>query len=370
MPHERVRFAHPGPLTATEAQALGEACQRVIDSDSYILGPEVATFEERWAGFLGAAGAVGVASGLDALEVSLRALDVGPGDEVIVPAMSAMATALAVHRAGAVPVFCDISAATALIDLDQLDLLVTQRTRAVIPVHLYGRAVDMPRLCAWAHDRSLLVVEDVAQAHGARVGGRCVGTWGEAGAFSFYPTKNLGALGDAGALVSMDQSLLETARSLRNYGQRAQYDHALLGLNSRLDEMQAAILSSRLPGLEAHTKFRQKVAQAYFTQIENTHVELMESPEDPDTYVAHIFAVRVGNREHFIRHMSDAGIDCLIHYPIPLPDQPAASPWLQRAPEIPTARRHASTCVSLPCRPGLSEQAVQRVIDATNAYRP
>lgn len=369
MTDDRVRFAHPGPADPAEARGLSEACQRVVDSNSYILGPEVSAFEASWAAFLGAAGAVGVANGLDAIEIGLRALGVGPGDEVIVPAMSAMATALGVHRAGAMPVFGDIDEETALLDLDLLDGLLTPRTRAVVPVHLYGRALDMPRLDAWAVERGLVVVEDVAQAHGASIAGRRVGTWGDAGAFSFYPTKNLGALGDGGAVVSMEPTVVESAKALRNYGQVSQYQHQVLGLNSRLDEIQAAILSVRLLLLEANTRARQEVASRYFAQLSNPHVRLLSQPAERDSYVAHLFVVRTDDRNSFLHHMSEAGIECLIHYPVALPDQPAAQSWIAPGTYTPVARAHAATCVSLPCRPGLTGNDIERVIVAVNEYR-
>ncbi len=366
----RIPFAQPGPADANEQRALEEACQRVIASNSYILGPEVARFEEEWANSTGAAGAVGVASGLDALEIPLRALGIGVGDEVIVPAMSAMATALAVARCGATPIFCDVTEDTALIDLAHADTLVTERTRAVVPVHLYGRAVDMPAVVAWSEKRGLAIVEDAAQAHGARVGGRAVGTWGQASAFSFYPTKNLGALGDAGAITSNEESLLEMAQVLRNYGQRGLYNHEVVGLNSRLDEMQAAILRARLPLLAHRTAARQAVAACYFDEIRNPDVRLLARPETAEEYVAHLFVIVVDDREDFMTFMDASGVDCLIHYPRALPDQPAAITWGSLGADAPVARRHSAGCVSLPCRPDMTDSDVDRIVSTVNRYRP
>lgn len=370
MSSDLVRFADPGPLDAPEAAAIEEACRRVVESRRYILGTEVATFEMSWASFSEAAGAVGVANGLDAIEIGLRALGVGPGDEVVVPAMSAMATALSVIRAGAIPVFCDIDPTTGLIDMHKAESVMTPRTRAVVPVHLYGRAVDMARMCDLARSRDLVVVEDAAQAHGARFSGRTLGTWGHAGAFSFYPTKNLGALGDAGALVSNDPAVLNTARELRNYGQREQYEHERLGFNSRLDELQAAILSARLPLLAERTAERQRVACRYFSEITNPHVAMLAIPEDIQSYVAHLFVVRVDDRRSFVSHMQSAGVECLVHYPRALPDQPAAAAWVGPNERFVSARRHAETCVSIPCRPGLKADEVSRVVAAANEYKP
>lgn len=370
MPDERIRFAHPGPRSVPESQALGAACQRVIDSNSYILGAEVQKFENAWAQFVGAPASVGVASGLDALEIGLVAVGIEPGDEVIVPAISAMASALAVHRAGATPVFCDVDQDTALMNGEHARSLVTDRTRAILPVHLYGRAVDMPSVNAWAQALGLKVVEDAAQAHGAMIRGRNVGTWGDASGFSFYPTKNLGAAGDAGAVVSLSLETLEKARALRNYGQVSQYEHEWLGMNSRLDEMQAAILSVRLRELAANTAERQLIAGRYFAEIRNEHVTLMLRPTETASYVAHLFVVRTAQRGAFIRHMETLGIECLVHYPRALPDQTASQPWNVAHADTPVARSHAATCVSLPCRPGLTSQEIDRVIEATNAYRP
>ncbi len=368
MSTKRIQFAAPGPLDGDEESALREAAARVIRSDWYVLGPEVLEFEESWTSYVGATGSIGVASGLDALEISLRSLGVGSGDEVIVPAVSAMATALAVARAGAQPVFCDIVESTALLDIAHADSLISSRTKAVIPVHLYGRAVDMPTLCEWANRRGLFVIEDAAQAHGAAIGSRRVGTWGDLAAFSFYPTKNLGALGDAGAITSRDALHLDQARVLRNYGQRGQYNHELLGLNSRLDELQAALLSVRLRYLDARNSERQEVAKRYFSEINANVVTCLSAPLSWDSYVAHLFVVRTAERQRFLEHMNRVGIDCLVHYPVALPDQPVSTEMSWKSDEFPNARRHAASCVSLPCRPGLSDSDVQRIIEAVNGF--
>jgi dTDP-4-amino-4,6-dideoxygalactose transaminase len=368
MPSDRIDFAVPGPISVAQSQAMQAACARVIASGRYILGEEVASFETEWAAFVGAPSAVGVANGLDALEIAMRALGVRSGDEVIVPAVSAMATVLAVLRTGAVPVFCDVTQTTALMDLEQLPKLVTSRTRAVIPVHLYGRTVDMQWVVDWADCVNIAVVEDAAQAHGAAWQEQSIGTWGDASAFSFYPTKNLGALGDAGAVTSRREDVLEAARSLRNYGQRSQYDHVDVGMNSRLDEIQAAILRTRLPGLQEATRDRQRIAGRYFTDIENHEVQLPDPPVERDNFVAHLFVVNVSDRASFIHHMGDRGVDCLVHYPKALLDQPALTSMTTANTDLPVARRHVETCVSIPCRPGLDESDVDRVIDAVNAY--
>ena len=368
MPNARIDFAIPGPISDAQSTAIEAACVRVINSGRYVLADEVAAFEKDWAAYVGAPESVGVASGLDALEISMRALGIGSGDEVIVPAVSAMATALAVLRSGATPVFCDVTAGTALIDLEQVEELTTRRTRAVVPVHLYGRAVDMASMSEWAESLNIAVIEDAAQAHGAVSGGRSIGTWGDASAFSFYPTKNLGALGDAGAITSTRADVVEAARSLRNYGQRAQYDHVDLGMNSRLDEIQAAILSARLPDLAVATHERQSIAAQFFRSISNPLVRLPQEPSAVDEYVAHLFVVNVNDRKQFMDHMTNAGIGCLVHYPKALPDQPALGLIGIGEEPLPVARWHVDTCVSIPCRPGLTDGEVERIIDAVNSY--
>ena len=368
MSNDRVRFAVPGPETRSQRNAIADACARVIDSGRYVLGEEVSFFEDEWAAFVGASAAVGVASGLDAIEIALRSLGVGNSDEVIVPAVSAMATALAVVRAGATPVFCDVVEGTALMDLEHASRLETQRTKAVVPVHLYGRAVDMRALVDWADSAGIVVVEDAAQAHGASWGGRSIGTWGDASAFSFYPTKNLGALGDAGAITSTRRDVLDSARRLRNYGQHSQYEHVDLGMNSRLDEIQAAILRARLADLSTATIARQRLAARYFGGITSEFVRLPAAPSSTEGYVAHLFVVNVDDRRSFIDHMDRAGIDCLVHYPMVLSDQPAMRSLGFEDDGLPFARMHVETCVSIPCRPGLSDEEADRVIDAVNAF--
>lgn len=369
MNHANVPFGKPGPRSAAMHEALMHACDRVLGSHDYILGPEVREFELSWAATLEARGAVGVASGLDALEIAMRAAGVGPGDEVILPAVSAMATALAVLRTGASPVFCDVDYATGLMSLEHAKSLLTERTRCLLPVHLYGRAVNMSELGAWAEDAGVYVVEDAAQAHFAKWDGRFVGTWGIAAAFSFYPTKNLGAIGDAGALVSMNEGILERARILRNYGQISQYDHVTPGLNSRLDELQAAILRVRLAWLEQDTAIRQEIAQRYFRDILNESVTCLDRPSDPESYVAHLFVVLVEDRAHFMDFMAASGVECLVHYPRALPDQYALHGLCCDSHLVPSSRKFTARCVSLPCNPALTPSEVDRVISVVNAYQ-
>ncbi len=302
-----------------DATAVRAAVDRVVASGWFVLGPEVDRFEAEFAGASGAHHAVGVGSGTDALALLLRALDIGPGDEVIVPAMTAAFTGLAVLMAGARPVFADVDPACLTLDPAACSAAVTSRTKAVIPVHLYGQAADLGAIGAVAARHNLAVVEDCCQAHLATHHGRPVGTIGIGGAFSFYPTKNLGALGDGGAVVTQDQAVADKIRRLRNGGQEMRYHHVEPGVNTRLDELQAAVLRARLPLLPQWTERRRALARAYRSAL----AEHLPVPERDRGHVYHLFPVRSGRRDALQAHLRAAGIETLIHYPVPLPDQPA-----------------------------------------------
>lgn len=357
---------------ADEPDALKEqmatAALSVIDSSTFVLGSKVRAFEERWAAECGTKESVGVANGLDAIEIALRALGIGPGSEVITTPMTAVATALAIIRAGATPVLADIDPDTALLDPTSAARCITPRTRAVLLVHLYGQVRDMSRwedLCA---SHNLVLLEDCAQAHLAKEEGIAAGAFGVAGAYSFYPTKNLGALGDAGALVTNDPAVAEQSRQLRNYGQSNRYEHPLLGLNSRLDEMQAALLNVRLDHLAAFTQRRREVAAAYRAGINNQRVALLAPELSPEQHVYHLFVVRTDDRDALAAHLDVAGIDTLIHYPIPAHQQ-ASLKTIERDPEgLPHAEQHAASCLSLPCHPQMTSDQVDRVINAVNSF--
>jgi dTDP-4-amino-4,6-dideoxygalactose transaminase len=340
------------------------AIARVVARGWFVLGPEVEAFEAEFAAASGARHAVGVGSGTDALTLLLRAADVGPGDDVIVPAFTAAFTALAVVAAGARPVFADVEPERLTLDPAACAAAVTPRTRAIVPVHLYGQAADLSGLDAVAQRHGLAIVEDCCQAHLATCAGVPVGTRGAGGAFSFYPTKNLGALGDGGAIVTNDSRIAERVRRLRNGGQADRYDHVEAGINSRLDEIQAAVLRARLPRLAKWTAQRQELASAYRALLPEW---LAPVPERDAGHVYHLFPVRTGWRGELQQHLRASGIDTLIHYPVPLTAQQAFAPFAQG--RCPAAARAAGEVLSLPLHPRLQHADVVRVTDAARAFR-
>lgn len=350
------------------AHAEKEAIERVLHSGSFILGQEVREFEEAWADFCGAQYCVGVANGTDAIEIALRALNIGTGDEVITTPMTAMATVMAILRTGATPVLADIDPETALMDLQAAQCKLSPRTKAVVLVHLYGQARYLDRWKAFCEQHQLALVEDCAQSHGARWGGRPAGTFGTFGAFSFYPTKNLGAKGDAGALITDSAEMAERARAIRNYGSLRRNEHREFGVNSRLDEMQAAILSVRLQWLSRFNARRAEIAARYFKEVRNPHIQLL-SPPSPNSHAYHLFVVRCEERRRLAEFLKSREIESLIHYPIPAHQQPFWKEVDEAAPALPNAERHARECLSIPCHPQLTETAVSAVIQALNVYR-
>lgn len=356
-----------------EAPALRErelaAVDRVLRSGWYILGKEVEAFEREWARAIGIAHAVGVGNGMDAIEIGLRALGIGPGDEVITTPMTAFASVLAILRAGAQPVLADIDPATAQMSLESAQRCLGPKTKAVLLVHLYGHVHRLDRWKAFCDATGIALVEDCAQAHLASWSGVRAGAWGRLGAFSFYPTKNLGAVGDGGALVTSDPSLAALARQLRNYGQSERYQHPVLGLNSRLDELHAAILRERLAVLEVYTGRRREVARTYRAGIANPALRLLAAPLEEANHVHHLFVLCCSRRDVLSAHLRERGIESLIHYPIPVHlQQPCAE--LRRDPEgLGAAERHGRECLSVPCNPQLADDEVGTVIEALNDFR-
>jgi dTDP-4-amino-4,6-dideoxygalactose transaminase len=345
-----------------------EATEAVFRSGSWVLGPKVEAFEQAWAVRCGSAAAVGVANGLDAIEIGLRALGIGPGDEVITTALTAYATTLAIQRCGATPVFADIDPATACLDHVAVERCISRATRAVLVVHLYGRAAALTELHAICEQHDLKLIEDCAQAHGALHAGRPVGSIGTFGAWSFYPTKNLGTIGDAGALTSSDSGLLAKARQLRNYGQSDRYNHDLPGLNSRLDELQAALLLERLVYLQAWTERRRTIAQQYWSAIANPELQTLQQPADPSSHVHHLFVLRTAKREKFQDHLHHIGLKTLIHYPVPCHRQQALSHRRIDPNGLLITEHHCTTCVSLPTHPFLNNTEIGTIIDACNSF--
>jgi dTDP-4-amino-4,6-dideoxygalactose transaminase len=346
--------------------AVRAAIDRVIASGWFVLGPEVEAFEAEFAEACAATYAVGVGTGTDAITLILRALDIGAGDEVITSPLSAAYSALAIMMAGARPVFADIDARRLTLDPEAVAAAITPRTRAILPVHLYGQAADLPAIEQIAARHGLAIVEDACQAHLATCAGRPVGTIGIAGAFSFYPTKNLGALGDGGAVVTSDAALAERIKRLRNGGQTSRYQHLGAGANSRLDEMQAAILRARLPWLRGWTERRRTIARRYRERLVNAAVVV---PEECDQgHVYHLFPVLTPARPALQAHLASVGVETLIHYPGPIPRQPALA--ATRPAHCPVADRICAEIVSLPMYPALTDEAATRVAGAAAAFPP
>jgi dTDP-4-amino-4,6-dideoxygalactose transaminase len=344
--------------------ALEGACRRVIDSGSLILGHEVERFEAEFAAYCEAEHCVGVGNGLDALELVLRAFEVGAGHEVIVPANTYIATWLAVSNVGARPVPVEPDPKTYNLDPARVEAAITPRTRAIIPVHLYGQPADLDPILDIARRREIKIVEDAAQAHGARYKGRRVGSLGHAAGFSFYPTKNLGALGDAGAIVTNDAEIADRARLLRNYGSRVKYRHEIVGMNSRLDEMQAAILREKLRFLDGWNTQRQRAAARYISELDDAGVVLPFVPEWADP-VWHLFVVRVPDRDAVQTAMKAEGVETMVHYPVPPHLQGAYRGLGYAAGSLPVSEALHREVLSLPFWPQISgrqQSAVARAL--------
>ncbi|MDB9851453.1 DegT/DnrJ/EryC1/StrS family aminotransferase [Amylibacter sp.] len=342
---------------------IDAAMSRVLDSGRYILGPEVEAFESEWASYCEAKHAVGLANGLDALTLALRALDIGPGDEVIVPSNTYIATWLAVTGVGATPVPVEPDVATHNIDPALIKTAITSRTRALLPVHLYGQPADMDPILDIARRNGLRVIEDAAQAHGARYKGKRIGAHGDIVCWSFYPSKNLGALGDAGAITTDDTALAERVALLRNYGSRQKYVNEEAGVNSRLDPIQAAVLRVKLGVLDEWTERRRSVATAYTKGLAESGLILPHVPDWADP-AWHLYVVRTSDREALQGRMTEADISTLIHYPIP-PHIQKAYADMEIIPEaLPLARDLASEVLSLPMGPQLSLDQVHDIINA------
>ena len=342
---------------------IDAAVSRVLESGCYILGPEVEAFETEWAAYCEAKHAVGLANGLDALTLALRALNIGPGDEVIVPSNTYIATWLAVTGVGATPVPVEPDVATHNIDPAKIEAAITSRTRALLPVHLYGQPADMDPILDIASRHGLRVIEDAAQAHGARYKGKRIGTHGDVVCWSFYPGKNLGALGDAGAITTNDTALAERVALLRNYGSRQKYVNEEAGVNSRLDPIQAAVLRVKLGVLDEWTERRRAVASSYTKGLAQSDVILPHVPDWAEP-AWHLYVVRTSDREALQDRMTEAGIGTLIHYPIP-PHMQKAYTDMEIMPEaLPMARDLASEVLSLPMGPQLSLDQVQNIVNA------
>lgn len=365
---KRVPFLDLAAIHHRNADRYEKAFERFLTAGHYILGPELEAFEQEFAAYCGAHAAIGVANGLDALRLSLQALDIGPGDEVIVPAHTFIATWLAVSAVGATPVPVDVDQNTGNLDPMLIETVLSPRTRAIIPVHLHGILADMPAIGAIADAAGIAVVEDAAQAHGASMSGRQAGSFGIAAGFSFYPGKNLGALGDGGAITCRSLELATRLKRLRNYGSSRKYHHEEAGLNSRLDELQAAILRIRLADLEADNARRRQQAARYHDALRGISDLRLLTPLPDQIPVWHLYVLRTASRDALRARLDERGIDTLIHYPVPPHRQPAYSQY--GSLRFPIAENFAASCLSLPIGPHLDESGQERVIDAIlNFYR-
>ena len=350
-------------------RAMLAAVSRVLESGWYVLGNEVLAFEKQWADACGVGYGVGVGNGMDAIEIAMRVLNIGPGDEVVTTPMTAFASVLGILRAGAVPVLADIDKDTAILSQASVERSISPKTKAVLLVHLYGQVRGMDTWAALCARHGLALIEDCAQAHLSTWKGKVAGSFGVAGAYSFYPTKNLGAPGDAGMFVTHDHALAERASCLRNYGQSVRYHHPELGMNSRLDELQAAMLGERLKWLLQFTERRREIAIAYRKGISNALIAQLAEPEDPLAHVYHLFVIQCDQRDALQAHLQRHQVQSLIHYPIPLHQQePCLS--IKRDPMgLSNSEQHATTCLSLPCHPQMTDDDVAKVIAAANSFQ-
>lgn len=364
-----IPFSDIKNINKRHARDLRKAFERVLESGWYILGKEVQSFEQEFAPYCGAAHAIGVSNGLDALHLILRAWHIGAGDEVIVPSNTYIATWLAVTYAGATPVPVEPEEGSCNIDPDRIEAAITPRTRAIIAVHLYGQPADMDPIMAIAAKHNLKVIEDAAQAHGALYKGRKVGSLGHAAGFSFYPGKNLGALGDGGAVTTNDQDLAQKVRVLANYGSQQKYHNEVQGFNCRLDELQAAFLRVKLPTLDVETERRREIAARYQAAFQDTPLVLptVKAGVEP---VWHLYVVRSPKRDVLQQRLTEQGVGTMIHYPIPPHLQPAYADLGHQRGDFPIAERIHQQVLSLPMGPTMEEAQVTAVIEAVKAvYR-
>lgn len=346
---------------------MDEAIARVLKKGAFILGEEISAFEQEFAAYCGVSHAIGVASGTDALQLALLACGIGTGDEVVTTSHTSVATVAAIEMTGARPVLVDIDPARYTLDLHKFVQAISARTRAVIPVHLYGCPAEMESIVEFARRNSILVVEDCAQAHGASLHGKKVGGWGDLAAFSFYPTKNLGAYGDGGAVVTNDSGLAEKVRLLRQYGWKERYISSIKGINSRLDELQAGILMVKLRHLDAWNDRRRELARRYHELLLNTELVL---PADPPNCVQvfHQFVVRHPRRDELQAYLNKRGIHTLVHYPIPIHLQPAYQNLCYREGSLPETELAAREILSLPMYAELSEPELGSVCQAIHGF--
>jgi dTDP-4-amino-4,6-dideoxygalactose transaminase len=343
-----------------------EAALRALNSGWYILGKEMEDFEKEFASWAGVKHCVALNSGTDALILAFRALNIGPGDEVIVPANTYIASVIGVTENGATPVFVDADEYME-IDADKIEEKITEKTKAVLPVHLYGQSSRMDKIMKICQDHGLMLVEDCAQCHGSTFNGKLTGTFGNIGCFSFYPTKPLGALGDAGAIVTNDDEIADKVRLLRNYGSKVKYHNEINGVNSRMDEVQAAVLKVGLKYMDEGTSARIRIAEMYKKGITNSKV-VMPPKHDAVNHVYHLFPVLVEDRDSFQIFLKENGVNTQVHYPIPPYVAECYKDWNYKWEDFPNAARYARQEVSLPIYAGMPDEEVKYVIDVINKW--
>lgn len=365
----KIPFATFKPMHDEIREELNIAYNRVLERSIFIQGEECHKFEEEFADFCGGKVCVGVATGLDALYLILRAMGIGSGDEVIVPSNTFIATALAVSYVGAIPVFVEPELETFNIDPERIKEKITSKTKAIIAVHLQGRSADMDAIIAVAHKYGIKVIEDAAQAHGARYKGKRIGALADAAAFSFYPGKNLGALGDGGCVVTNDEKLAEKIRALGNYGSDYKYHHIYQGTNSRLDELQAAFLRVKLPYLEKWNEERRKIAECYLNNIKNPAIRLPLKSSWEYEHIYHVFAIRCDRRDELETYLKENEILTVKHYPIPIHMQIAYENLHMSQGMLPIAEEISATELSIPIYYGMTEAEVDYVINKINDFK-
>lgn len=345
---------------------IKSAIKKVLNSGNLILGEEVKKFEKNFADYCGAKYGIGVNSGTDAIKIALRALEIKEDDEVITVANTAVPTVSAIRETGAIPIFVDIKQ-DFTIDENLIEKAITKKTKAILPVHLYGQACNMPAILKIVKKHKLKVIEDCAQAHGARINNKKVGTFGDIGCFSFYPTKNLGAYGDAGMIITNNKKQETKCRKLRMYGRIGRTESEIEGYNSRLDELQAAVLNVKLKYLEGWNKARRAKAKIYLEKIKNPNI-IMPAATDIDSHSFHLFVVRVENRKKFIEYLNNTGIGFGIHYPLPIHMQTAYKFLGYRPGDLPKTEKFSKEIVSLPIFPELNEKEINFIINKLNQY--
>lgn len=362
-----VQFVDLKPLEKELEKELKSAFERVLATSMYVKGEENDCFEKAFASYNGVKYCVGTSNGLDSLILALKALNIKEGDEVLVPSNTYIATALAVTYVGANPIFVEPDITTFNIDPNKIEEKITKKTKAIMPVHLYGQPCDMDPILKLASDYNLYVIEDCAQAHGATYKGKKIGTFGNVAGFSFYPGKNLGALGDAGAVITNNKKIADAIRAMGNYGSDYKYHHILKGSNNRLDELQAAFLSAKIPSLDKVNNERRKIAKRYLTEIKNEMIILPYVPDYANP-VWHVFGVRCNERDRLEKYLNEKGIMTNKHYPIPMHLQKCYADMNIKKGELPIAEEISATELSLPMYYGMSDKEIAYVIEMINDF--